>query len=240
MVKRFGVLIAVLVAGYVGSPSATAQIQPKGGLPGATGPVSPRPGMQPQPKVAPGVYGLPTVTTGQGPLAGKGPLLPPGTVAIPGTFGSVPVGPPPVAPPPVAPPPAAGANPAVPQNKIILDLTNGGQHNMTVHIKYVNADGQVRVLNADAPPTIAPGQKRAFGFTTDIATLKENGETKYMISIRIQREGFADSWWGVKGENGKVEDKNEFTGIRLTATPKQYASGRIIKTLSMTLRPKVN
>lgn len=237
MMKRFRILLGVLAAGAVSSLEATAQ------LPGATGPKSPRPGMQQQPK-APPIIGLPTVTTGQGPLAGKGPQLPPGFVQVPGaafgTFGTMPLVPP-VGSPAVAPPPAAGANPAAASpNLAVLDLTNGGAHNMIVHIKYVTTDGEVRVLNRDEPPTIAPGKKRPFGFSHDIATVKENGVTKYMIAIRIQREGFSDSWWGVRGENGKVEDKNEFTGLTLTAVPKQFASGRIIKTMSMTLRPKVN
>lgn len=227
MMKQLGVLFAAMLAAS-GSPSrATAQ------LPGATPPkggaVPIRPGMVPPPKVAPGVYGLPTVTTGQGPLAGKGPLLPPGTSPIPGsTIGVPPVAPPPGVPtgtPPVAPPPAAG------QEKVVLHLTNGFQENITVNLKYVNTQGNVRVLTN--PRVIAPGEKWSFTLASEMATVKDNGGTKYMVAIRAEREGFPNAWWGVKGQNGKVEDKNEFVGLSFTAFP---SANKTIKNLSKTLK----
>lgn len=109
---------------------------------------------------------------------------------------------------------------------------------MSVHLKYINTDGDVRTLKLDRVQTIASGEKAVITVPADVATFQEKSETKYLVAIRGVRDGFPDTWWGVKVQDGKVEDKNEFVGLRFQSFTTKTPSGRATKNLTMTLRPR--
>src|SRR5262249_4076396 len=91
-------------------------------------------------------------------------------------------------------------------------------------------------LKYENAPTLAPGEKGLIAISSEVATVQEKSVTKYLVAFRGVRNGFPDAWWGVKGQDGKVEDKNEFTGLTLTS----FSTGNDrnqADNLMMTLRP---
>lgn len=188
------------------------QFQPGGVLPGF-----PQPGMARQTQPS-GPVLAPSFRGGQFQPGGPLPGFP--------QLGQSPTAPPPSE--PAAPPPESDAP------RFIFRLTNGSEEEMTVLLKFVNTDGEVRWLKADRARTLAPGEKCEIVIQADIATVRERAETKYLVALQAKRDGRPDLWWGVKGEGGQVQDKNEITGIRFQSFSK--GTGGKTKTLSKTLR----
>jgi len=199
-------------------------------------PVTPpvqQPAVKVQPKLPLGPVLQPSVSNGvfrPGGVLQPGIVLQPGVVLQPNTINPGIVF-------PVAPKVEQPAE-VVPQAtgpRTLVHLTNGGSNGMTVYLRYINTDGEAKRMKAQ---TIASGGKIQIALAGDVATSQEKSETKYLVIVRMVREGFPDSYLGAKGQDGQLEDKNEFTGIAFRSFTTKAANGREIKNLSYTLKPR--
>jgi hypothetical protein len=235
MFRRLSVLVGIVLTGYCFSSVTTAQ---NGAQPQLPKGVKSLPNTGPAPTFTPPpVQKGGQVPPNTGPATNNPPNLPKGVQVLPSIRPNAPFTPPRDPEPTPKKSSSGTATPAAPKERTVFHLTNVFEQNVTIHLKFVTPEGEVRLLKVDRAPTAEPGEKVQISVPHDIATVKEGSETKYLVAFRGVREGFNDVWWGVKAQNGKVEDKNEFVGLTFTSFTTD-TNGRKTKNLNFVLRPR--
>jgi hypothetical protein len=115
-------------------------------------------------------------------------------------------------------------------------LKNGSNQEMTIFVKYINTEGQVRTLKLDRQPTIVPGEQALIAAPADIATYQQGSLTMYQVAVSVRSPGRLDRWWGVHSENGQVVNKSEFTGMSFQSYTTVRSDGRTVRYLSRELK----